>query len=108
MFGAFGSEGMPGQLTHGRAVVSGTTVFFSPSLAAARPVEGVVVKESDHKPVINPVQDITPDGRPMEETTYPEHLAPGVSLDSGLKAGCQIWNHCHYRFIKRRWSHNLK
>ena len=39
---------------------------FSPSLAAARPVEGVAVKESDHKPVINPVQDITPDGRPME------------------------------------------
>ena len=23
----------------------------------------------------------------MEGTTYPEHLAPGVSLDSGLKAG---------------------
>ena len=37
--------------------------------------------------MINPVQDITPDGRPVEGTTYPEHLAPGVSLDSGLKAG---------------------
>ena len=60
---------------------------FSPSLAAARPVEGVAVKESDHKPVLNPVQDITPDGRPMEEINYPKHLAPGVSLDSGLKAG---------------------
>ena len=60
---------------------------FSLSLASARPVEGVVVKESDHKPVINPVQDIPPDSRPMEGTTYPEHLAPGVSLDSGLKAG---------------------
>ena len=46
-----------------------------------------MVKESDRKPVINPVQDITPDGRPMEGITSPEHLAPGVSLDSGLKAG---------------------
>ena len=37
--------------------------------------------------MINPVQDITPDGRPMEETAYLEHLAPGASLDSGLRAG---------------------
>ena len=37
--------------------------------------------------MINPVQDITPDGRPMEGTAYPEHSAPGVSLDSGLRAG---------------------
>ena len=30
--------------------------------------------------MINPVQDITPDGRPVEETAYLEHLAPeGVS-----------------------------
>ena len=42
---------------------------------------------SDWKPVINPVQDITPDGRPMEGTTYLEHSALGVSLDSGLRAG---------------------
>ena len=28
----------------------------------ARPVEGVAVKVSDRKPVINPVQDSTPDG----------------------------------------------
>ena len=42
---------------------------------------------SDWKPVINPVQDITPDGRPMEGTVYPEHSALGVSLDSGLGAG---------------------
>ena len=27
---------------------------FGPSLAAARPVEGVAVKESDHKPVMAP------------------------------------------------------
>ena len=44
-------------------------------------------KVSDRKPVINPVQDITPDGRPMEGTAYPEHSALGVSLDSGLRAG---------------------
>ena len=37
--------------------------------------------------MINPVQDITPDGRPMEGTTYPEHPALVVSLDSGLRAG---------------------
>ena len=42
---------------------------------------------SDWKPLINPVQDITPDGRPMEGTTYLEHSALGVSLDSGLRAG---------------------
>ena len=48
---------------------------------------GVTKIVSDCKPVINPVQDITPDGRPMEETTYLEHLALGVSLDSGLRAG---------------------
>ena len=39
-------------------------------------------KVSDRKPVINPVQNINPYGRPMEGITYPEHLAPGVSLDS--------------------------
>ena len=37
-------------------------------------------KVSDWKPVINPVQDITPDGRHMEGTAYPEHLAPGMFL----------------------------
>ena len=42
---------------------------------------------SDWKPVINPVQDITPDSRPMEGTAYPEHSALGVSLDSILKVG---------------------
>ena len=45
------------------------------------------IRTSDWKPVINPVQDITPDGRPMEGTTYLEHSALGVSLDSGLRAG---------------------
>ena len=57
------------------------------SSLAARPVEGVMKKVSDSKPVMNPDQNINPDGRPMEGITYPEHLAPGVSLDSGLRAG---------------------
>ena len=34
--------------------------------------------------MINLVQAITPDGRPMEGTTCPKHPALGVSLDSGL------------------------
>ena len=59
---------------------------FSSSLAA-RPVEGVAEKVSDWKPVINPVQDINPDGRPMEGTAYLEHSSLGVSLDSGLMEG---------------------
>ena len=46
----------------------------------------VEIRTSDWKPVINPVQDITPDGRPMEGT-YPEYPALGVSLDSGLMEG---------------------
>ena len=51
----------------------------------AQPEAGIM--KSDWKPVINPVQDITPDGRPMEGTAYLEHSALGVSLDSGLRAG---------------------
>ena len=54
--------------------------------------------DSDRKPVINPVQDITPDGRPMEETTYLEHLAPGRPLDSGLRAGCCALSYRDSRF----------
>ena len=57
------------------------------SSLVARPIEGITEKLSDWKPVINPVQYITPDGRPMEGTAYPEHSALGVSLDSGLRAG---------------------
>ena len=49
------------------------------SSLAARPVEGVVEKVSDHKPVINPVQNINPYGRHMEGIAYLEHLAPAVS-----------------------------
>ena len=39
------------------------------------------------KPVINPVQNINPYGRPMEGIAYPEHLAPAVSLDSRFSMG---------------------
>ena len=38
------------------------------SSLVARPIEGITQKLSDWKPVINPVQYITPDGRPMEGT----------------------------------------
>ena len=47
------------------------------SSLAARPVEGVTEKISDWKPVINPFQDITPDGRPMEGTAYPGAFGSG-------------------------------
>ena len=57
------------------------------SSLAARPLEGITKKVSDWEPVINPVQDSTPDGQPMEETTYLEHSALGVSPDSGLMEG---------------------
>ena len=40
------------------------------SSLAARPVEGVVRKVSDRKPLMNPDQNINPDGRPMEGITY--------------------------------------
>ena len=51
----------------------------------ARPETGIT--KSDWKPVINPVQDITPERRLMKGTTYLEHSALGVSLDSGLRVG---------------------
>ena len=53
------------------------------SSLAARPVEGITKKVSEWQPVIHPVQD----SQPMEETTYLEHSALGVSLDSGLMEG---------------------
>ena len=57
------------------------------SSLAARPVYGVAVKVLEVKPVIQPVQDSTLDGQPMEGTTYLEHPALGVSLDSRLMEG---------------------
>ena len=57
------------------------------TLSATRPEEGIMEEHSDREPVALPVPDITLDGRPMEGTTYLEHSALGVSLDSGLMAG---------------------
>ena len=57
------------------------------SSLAARPIEGVAEEVSDRKPVIIPVQNINPYGRPMEGIAYPEHLAPAVSLDSRFSTG---------------------
>ena len=48
---------------------------------------GLVEKISDWEPAANPVPDTTLDGQLMEGTTYLEHSALGVSLDSGLMAG---------------------
>ena len=53
----------------------------------ARPRKCVMKERSEWKPVINPVISYTLDGRPMEWTTYPEHMALGVSLDSRLTEG---------------------
>ena len=60
------------------------------SSLAARPVEGTTrgrLKSLMGKPVIQPVQDSTPDGQPMEGTTYLQYPALGVSLDSRLREG---------------------
>ena len=57
------------------------------SLLVARPGKGITEERSDWEPVAHPVPDISLDGRPMEGTTYLEHSALGVSLDSGLMAG---------------------
>ena len=56
-------------------------------MSAAQPEERITEELSDWEPVALPVPDITLDGRPMEGTTYLEHSALGVSLDSGLMAG---------------------
>ena len=48
---------------------------------------GLVEKISDWEPAASPVPDTTLDGQLMEGTTYLEHSALGVSLDSGLMAG---------------------
>ena len=60
---------------------------MSSSSVVARPVDGIAVKVLEGKPVIQPDQDSTPDSQPMEGTTYLEHPALGVSLDSRLRKG---------------------
>ena len=57
------------------------------TLLVARPCDGITKEITDWDPVAHPVPDITLDGRHMEGTTYLEHSALGVSLDSGLMAG---------------------
>ena len=57
------------------------------TLLVVRPEEGITEELSDWEPVALPVPDIILDGRPMEGTTYLDHSALGVSLDSGLMAG---------------------
>ena len=75
------------RLTEGASCLEPLEQSVRSSSLAARPVEGVTEKVLDWTPVINPVISYTLDGRPMEATTYPEHLALGVSLDSRLKEG---------------------
>ena len=82
----FGSGSVP-EPTEGASCLELLEQSLLSSTLVVRQVEGVTKIVSDCKPVINPVQDITPDGRPMEGTTYLEHPALGVSLDSGLRAG---------------------
>ena len=48
---------------------------------------GLIEKISDWEPEASPVPDATLDGQLREGTTYLEHSAPGVSLDSGLMEG---------------------
>ena len=48
---------------------------------------GIVERISEWTPVINPALSYTLDGQSMERTTYPKHLALGVSLDSRLTEG---------------------
>ena len=67
-------------LTEGASCLEPLEQSVLSSSLVARP-EGIMEKVSDWKPVINPVQDITPDGRPMEGTAYPGAFGPGG--DSG-------------------------
>ena len=57
------------------------------TLLVAQPGEEITEKISDWEPVAHPVPDTTLDGRLMEGTTYLDHSALGVFLDSGLMAG---------------------
>ena len=57
------------------------------TLLVARPGKSITEEISDWEPVAHPVPDTTLDSRPMEGTTYLEHSALGVSLDSGFMEG---------------------
>ena len=55
--------------------------------SVARPGGGSMKEFTNWDALSHPVLDVNLDGRPMEGTTYLEHSAPGVSLDSGLMEG---------------------
>ena len=71
------------------------------SLWIARSRKCAMKERLEWKLVINPVISYTLDGRPMEGTTYPEHLALGVSLVDSRR-GRRVWNHRSSRFLVRR------
>ena len=67
------------------AVIRDTTRLLEHPLAWPKSSlgDGLVERISDGEPVARQVPDTTLDSRLMEGITYLEHLAPGVSLDSG-------------------------
>ena len=75
------------------------------SSLAVRPVEGIMKKMSDWKPVINPVISYALDSKLMEGIIYLECSALGVSLDSRpteVAQGRRVWKHWCSRFSVRR------
>ena len=84
--GAFGSGGVSG-LMAGMSSLEPLEQLVLNLLLVARPGKGITKERSDWEPVVHPVPHISLDGRPMEGTTYLEHSALGLSLDSGLHGG---------------------
>ena len=78
------------------------------SSLAARPVEGVAEEVSDCKLVINPVQNINPNGRPMEGLLTRSFWLRRCLWTVDSARGCYRRNHCQRWFIRFRWSHDLK
>ena len=77
------------------------------TLLVTRSGEGITEKISDWELLAHPVPDTILDGRSMEGTTNLEHSVLVGSLDSGLMAGCHVWNHWSSRFLIHCWSHDL-
>ena len=72
------------------------------SSLAVWPVEGVMEKVSDWKPVVNPVISYTLDSQLMEGITYLERSALGCFWTVDLRRGGHVWNHWSSRFSVRR------